>query len=334
MVATQGQARDFTDIATELARRTGLAEKYVAAINKGAGGVPLKGEHGDFSLDPQRSHSRDEIWDAVCRAASAEISDGAHAHGLDWWKVHGLATKPFARRDWYLLPTLVEHGLRFELPYQERLLRVGTELGRRLHEHDMHWWDEQLKEYQGLPVWKDFPALWEAADRPGRWPRRGLSVLAADGAQHAVRLGRECRHATDEGGRRQRHRSPRRDHQCRRGRATGHRRRRPDRDRDPQAQRARPRGGAPGYSPRHPAADRPVRSLGHAGGQRFRRAEHELAGDDVAGADRCHGLGRSIVRVTIRKASSADAAAGAAAGPEPPRVLGDRPTYSSDEGLQ
>ncbi len=54
VVATQGQARDFTDIASELARRTGLAEKYVAAINKGAGGVPLKGEHGDFSLDPQR----------------------------------------------------------------------------------------------------------------------------------------------------------------------------------------------------------------------------------------------------------------------------------------
>ncbi|MEI6734193.1 MAG: molybdopterin dinucleotide binding domain-containing protein, partial [Comamonadaceae bacterium] len=33
---------------------------------------------------------------------------------------------------------------------------------RRLHEHDMHWWDEQLKEYQALPIWKDFPALWEA----------------------------------------------------------------------------------------------------------------------------------------------------------------------------
>ena len=50
-VAARGEARDFTEIATELAQRTGLTAKYVAAINKGAGGVPLKGEHGDFSLD-------------------------------------------------------------------------------------------------------------------------------------------------------------------------------------------------------------------------------------------------------------------------------------------
>ena len=161
-VATRGQARDFTDIATELARRTGLSQQYVAAINKGAGGVPLKGAHGDYSLDPLREHSREQIWDAVCRAASAELSAGADVHGLDWWKEHGLATRPFPRSNWYLLPTLVAQGLRFELPYQERLLRVGVELGRRLHEHDMHWWDQQLKEYQALPVWKDFPALWEA----------------------------------------------------------------------------------------------------------------------------------------------------------------------------
>jgi phenylacetyl-CoA:acceptor oxidoreductase len=25
----------------------------------------------------------------------------------------------------------------------------------------MRWWDTQLKEYQALPAWKDFPALWE-----------------------------------------------------------------------------------------------------------------------------------------------------------------------------
>jgi phenylacetyl-CoA:acceptor oxidoreductase len=24
----------------------------------------------------------------------------------------------------------------------------------------MQWWDKQLAEYQGLPVWKDFPRLW------------------------------------------------------------------------------------------------------------------------------------------------------------------------------
>ncbi|MEP7182910.1 MAG: molybdopterin-dependent oxidoreductase [Betaproteobacteria bacterium] len=163
VVATQGEARDFTTIATELAARTGLLEKYNASINKGAAGLPLKGAHGDFSLTTTERHAPEVIWDAVCRAASVDVSDGKEEHGLDWWKEHGLATKPFSRVGWYLFPELVKQGLRFELPYQERLWRVGVELGRRLHEHDMHWWDTQLHEYQSLPVWKDFGAPWTAA---------------------------------------------------------------------------------------------------------------------------------------------------------------------------
>jgi phenylacetyl-CoA:acceptor oxidoreductase len=186
-VATSGETRDFTDIATELAQRTGLLSAYNASINKGAGGVPLKGEHGDFSLDPERVHTRDEIWDAVCRAASAELSDGVEVHDLSWWKEHGLATKPFPRTDWYLFPTLAAQGLRFELPYQARLKRVGAELGRRLHEHDMHWWDKQLEEYQALPIWKDFAALWVAAlekagGKPNAYP---FWLLTARSMQYA-----------------------------------------------------------------------------------------------------------------------------------------------------
>jgi len=160
-VAPRGQARDMTDIATELARRTELVHGYNTAINKGAAGVPLKNEFADHRLDPDTCHDREAIWDAVCHAASAELSGGQESHGLAWWKEHGLATKPYPRTRWYLLPTMVERGLRFELPYQERLMRVGLELGRRLHEHDMHWWDTQLQEYQALPIWKDFPAMWE-----------------------------------------------------------------------------------------------------------------------------------------------------------------------------
>jgi phenylacetyl-CoA:acceptor oxidoreductase len=162
-VAVSGEARDFTDIATELAQRTGLTEKYNAYINKGAGGVPLKNPHGDFSLDLKEVHSCEKIWDAVCRAASAELTEGAEIHGLDWWKEKGLSTRPFPQSDWYLFPVLKEKGLRFELPYQERLARVGVELGRRLHENDMNWWDTQLEEYQALPACKDFGAAWQAA---------------------------------------------------------------------------------------------------------------------------------------------------------------------------
>lgn len=164
-VAPHVDARDFTDIATELARRTGLLERYNAAINRGAAGVPLETKEWDFSLALDRAHTREEIWDAVCRAASAELSDGAETHGLDWWKRHGLRVRPFPQSLWYLFPTLVEKGLRFELPYQERLLRTGRELERRLHEEGIHWWDAQLAEYQALPAWKDFPKLWEEETR-------------------------------------------------------------------------------------------------------------------------------------------------------------------------
>jgi phenylacetyl-CoA:acceptor oxidoreductase len=163
VVDAAGDARDMTDIATELARRTGLTDKYNAAINRGAAGVALASPHGDYSLPLDAVHSREAIWDAVCKAATAELSEGGDVRDLAWFKANGLATKPFPRTDWYLFPTMVERGLRFEMPYQERLARVGAELGRRLHEHDMHWWDRQLDEYQALPKCKDFAAPWEAA---------------------------------------------------------------------------------------------------------------------------------------------------------------------------
>jgi phenylacetyl-CoA:acceptor oxidoreductase len=163
-IEAKGEARDFTDIATELARRTGLTEAYNRAINRGvAAGLRLKSEGYDFSLALDRPHSREEIWDAICRAASAEVTDGAESDGLQWWKAHGFRTRPFPRTDWYLYPALAHQGLRFELPYEERLYRIGEELRRRLHERGMTWWDKQLAEYQALPAWKDFPALWESA---------------------------------------------------------------------------------------------------------------------------------------------------------------------------
>ena len=161
VVAPQGEARDFTWISTELARRTGLLADYNASINRGACGVALKNTQRDFALDPATPHSVDEIWDAVCKAASHDLSGGAEVHDLAWFKEQGFMTRPFAQRGWYLYPTLKRQGLRFELPYQERLLRVGRELANRLHEGEVHWWDRQLREYQPLPEWHDFPGMWE-----------------------------------------------------------------------------------------------------------------------------------------------------------------------------
>ncbi|AVR88225.1 molybdopterin-dependent oxidoreductase [Thauera aromatica] len=162
-VVPQGETRDFTWIASELARRAGIQEPYNKAINRGAAGVPLKGASYDFSLDLEQTHGVEEIWNASCRAASAELTGGAEDHGLDWWREHGFRTIDYPRLQWYLYPHMKDNGLRFEMPYQERIFRIGTELGRRLHESGIDWWDRQLTEYQPLPDFHDFSHLIKSA---------------------------------------------------------------------------------------------------------------------------------------------------------------------------
>jgi phenylacetyl-CoA:acceptor oxidoreductase len=160
-VAPCGETRDFTWIATELARRSGVLEAYNAAINRGSCGVGLKGDSWDFSLAVDKEHTVDEIWNAVCRAASAQLTGGKEIRDLGWFKTNGFLTRPSPQSAWYLYPTLKRLGLRFELPYQERLMRSGQELTRRLHDCGIHWWDRQLSEYGPLPLWHDFPKIWE-----------------------------------------------------------------------------------------------------------------------------------------------------------------------------
>ncbi len=161
-VAPLGDCRDFTWLTTELARRAGLLKEYVEALNRGAGvSIALKGPDFDFSLDPEQVPQVEQIWDAACKAGSARLSGGREVKDLAWFKANGYYAVPGRRLDWYLYPTIVRLGLRFELPYQERILRSGLELGRRLHEQGIHWWDEQLAEYAALPEWTDIPGRWE-----------------------------------------------------------------------------------------------------------------------------------------------------------------------------
>jgi phenylacetyl-CoA:acceptor oxidoreductase len=185
-VAARGETRDFTWIAGELARRVGLQEAYTAAINRGASGVPLKGEGYDYSLDPSCPHTVEEVWDAECRAASAELSGGKEIRDLAWFREHGYYTVPYSRLNWYLHPSMVQQGLRFEMPYQERFQRIGAELGTRLHEQGIRWWDEQLSEYAALPTWHDVPGRWEKAlenmgAKPADYP---LWLLATKSMQY------------------------------------------------------------------------------------------------------------------------------------------------------
>lgn len=158
-----GEARDFTWISTQIAKGAGVLEDYNKAINSGAAGVRLFGENFDHKLDTSVEHSVEDIWEHSCRAASAELTNGAENQGLDYFREHGFRTVPFPKQRWYLYPAMVEKELRFELPYQERLLRIGQELGDRLHEIGITWWDKQLREYEAMPHYQDLPGLWEGA---------------------------------------------------------------------------------------------------------------------------------------------------------------------------
>ena len=152
--------RDMTDIATELATRTGLLGEYNEAINRGAAGIRLKSNAYDYGLEPERAYDREEIWDRVCKAASHDLSGGAQVHDLEWFKENAFMLEPFPELEWFLYPRMKELGLRFELPYQERIKRHGTQLANRLHEIGVTWWDQQLEEYEPLPSYQCFPDIW------------------------------------------------------------------------------------------------------------------------------------------------------------------------------
>ncbi len=174
-------SRDMTEISTELAARTGLLAAYNKAINSGAAGIRLFGEDFDYSLPETEQHDVDTIWDRVARAASHEVSAGGDIRGLDWFKREGYMLRPMSQLKWYLYPAIRQAGLRFQLPYQERMKRHGAQLANRLHEAGVNWWDRQLEEYEALPSYIDFPGIWssfatEVGKRPEEFPMWALTA--------------------------------------------------------------------------------------------------------------------------------------------------------------
>lgn len=146
--------RDITDIFTDLAERTGILREYNQAINNGAGTrIRLQGE---ASLQPDRKYSAEEIYRKICLT----VTEGQ----MDWDEIRekGFFLKPRSRLADYLYPQMKKLGLRFELPYQERLKRIGEQLKERLHEKDIQWWDRQCKQYEPLPHWQDVPSMYDS----------------------------------------------------------------------------------------------------------------------------------------------------------------------------
>jgi phenylacetyl-CoA:acceptor oxidoreductase len=165
---------DMTDIATELARQSGILNEYVEAINRGAAGAGLRDREGrfDYSLDPSVPPERDDIWNRICMAASNDLSHGEEVRDLAWFREHGFMLRPFPQLDWYIYPALERQNLRFELPYQERLTRHGQQLAHRLKEIGVTWWDKQLTEYEFLPGYERYADIWiDYVSDAGRDPK-------------------------------------------------------------------------------------------------------------------------------------------------------------------
>lgn len=163
---------DMTEIATRLAARSGILAEYNEALNNGNGvGVSLKKFYPDGVLNPDREYSVEEIWERAARATTMEASGRKDMKDLAWFKENGAYLVPFSQENWYLDTAMKDKGLRYEMPYQENILRMGRQLGNRLHELGVDWWEEQLAEYTALPPWKDFPNIWaRVATEQGKDP--------------------------------------------------------------------------------------------------------------------------------------------------------------------
>jgi phenylacetyl-CoA:acceptor oxidoreductase len=169
-VERQQNTRNMTDIATDLAAKLGMLPAYNEALNYGAYmGIVLKGTPNE--LASTQKYSAEEIYDRMCRALTRQFSNGQVEFDLNWFKENGGFFGPFPKigpgisngptylRPWYLFPYMKENGFRFELPYQERVMRTGEELRSRLRENNITWWTRQAEEYQALPEWHDISKI-------------------------------------------------------------------------------------------------------------------------------------------------------------------------------
>jgi|GEM_PF-91758 len=166
VVERQGNTMNISDITTEIAERLGMLAQYNMALNYGAYlGIPLMGT--PWELRPDKKYSAREIFDAITQAATYGMTQGQNPVGVDVLEQTGYVGGPFPKigpgimmggaylRPWYLYPQMRQEGMRFEMPYQERILRMGAELKTRLAENQITWWEHQSLEYKALPECED-----------------------------------------------------------------------------------------------------------------------------------------------------------------------------------
>jgi phenylacetyl-CoA:acceptor oxidoreductase len=192
-VATPVNTMDITDIFTELAARIGILEAYNKGINRAMLMDPRTKKPGPYSLELGKKYRVEEIVDAQCKT----VTGGKH--GLEWFKENGGYFTPYPRLETYHYREMVKNGLRYELPYQGRLKRIGDELKERLREHHLNFWDKQMEEYKGIPDCYDFSKdfetgaeydMWLICSRAGQfaWATNAMLPMTSEVSEHVMGL--------------------------------------------------------------------------------------------------------------------------------------------------
>ena len=192
-VVTPLNTMDMTDIFTELAARIGILDSYNEGINRTMLMDPGTKKPSPYSLELGRKYRVEEIVDAQCKT----VTRGKF--GLDWFKENGGYFEPYPRLETYHYREMVKNGLRYELPYQGRLKRIGDELKERLREHHLKFWDKQMEEYRGIPDCYDFSKdfetgaeydMWLICSRAGQfaWATNAMLPMTSEVSEHVMGL--------------------------------------------------------------------------------------------------------------------------------------------------
>jgi phenylacetyl-CoA:acceptor oxidoreductase len=192
-VVTPLNTMDMTDIFTELAARIGILGNYNEGINRMMLTDTGTKKPSPYSLKLEKKYTVEEIVDAQCKT----VTSGKF--GLDWFKENGGYFKPYPRLETYHYREMVKNGLRYELPYQGRLKRIGDELKERLREHHLTFWDKQMEEYKGIPDCYDFSKdfetgaeydMWLICSRAGQfaWATNAMLPMTSEISEHVMGL--------------------------------------------------------------------------------------------------------------------------------------------------
>lgn len=129
VVSPPGEAKDFSEIAQELAKRTGLLESYNKMINKGMAGVKLKRKSTTFpSMKAASIASMKFGTMCVVRQAPSSLTANIPT-GLPGTRSMASGFRKYSQLNWYLYPRMRELNLRFELPYQRYLRSLASSSG-------------------------------------------------------------------------------------------------------------------------------------------------------------------------------------------------------------